>query len=186
MAAPGALFTRRQSGAPAGKDPSGLDVVYVSDDGRDVQYMGAYYDAEYKAMVFETTHLSLYAIADTAIQPITSNLVSVEIAEAPTKTEYSVGDRFDPTGLVLTLTYADSTIYTYTYEKHEPAFGFSPGLDKALKSTDKSVTVTYQGLSAEQEITVEHHGTDDSSLVIVAAAIAVIVAAAIAIWLIRR
>ena len=48
----------------------------------------------------------------------TKTLSSIAITTAPTKTTYSVGDTFDPTGMVVTATYSDSStavVDTYSY-----------------------------------------------------------------------
>ena len=81
-------------------------------------------------------------------------LSSIAVATAPTKTTYTAGETFDPTGLVITRTYSDSTSDTYTYANHTSDFTFSPSTSTALTTSNVSVTITYGGKSCSQAITV--------------------------------
>lgn len=84
----------------------------------------------------------------------TKTLSSISVATAPTKTTYTAGESFDPTGLVITRTYSDSTSDTYTYANHTSDFTFSPSTSTALTTSNASVTITYGGKSCSQAITV--------------------------------
>ena len=84
----------------------------------------------------------------------TKTLSSISVSTAPTKTTYTAGEYFDPTGLVITRTYSDSTSDTYTYVDHTSEFTFSPSTSTALTTSDTSVTITYSGKSCNQAITV--------------------------------
>lgn len=66
---------------------------------------------------------------------------------------YNAGDYFDPTGLVITATYSDSTTSDVLYAP-ESGFTFSPSLTTALETSDDSVTITYGGQSTSLGITV--------------------------------
>ena len=81
-------------------------------------------------------------------------LSSISVATAPTKTTYTAGEYFDPTGLVITRTYSDSTSDTYTYSGHTSEFTFSPTTSTALTTSNVSVTISYGGKSTSQAITV--------------------------------
>ena len=81
-------------------------------------------------------------------------LSSISVYTAPSKTTYTAGEYFDPTGLVITRTYSDSTSDTYTYAGHESDFTFSPTTSTALTTSNTSVTITYGGKSCNQAITV--------------------------------
>lgn len=81
-------------------------------------------------------------------------LSSIAVATAPTKTTYTVGDYFDPTELVITRTYSDSTSDTYTYSGHTNEFTFSPSTSTALTTSNTSVTITYGGKTCTQTISV--------------------------------
>lgn len=76
----------------------------------------------------------------------TDVLKSISITEAPTKTQYKVGEVFDKTGMVVTASYESGkseTIDTFTYEPSGP-----------LTKNDYSITVSVNGFSAFQPITV--------------------------------
>lgn len=61
---------------------------------------------------------------------------SVAVTHAPTKTAYNVGETFDPTGLVVTATYADGTTEDVT-----DGCTFSPTV---MAASTTAVTITYQ------------------------------------------
>ena len=84
----------------------------------------------------------------------TKTLSSISVSTAPTKTTYTAGECFDPTGLVITRTYSDSTSDTYSYANHASEFAFSPTTSTALTTSNASVTITYGGKSCNQAITV--------------------------------
>ena len=81
-------------------------------------------------------------VCDTSI-----DVASIAVKTAPTKTTYSVGETFDPAGMVIEATdeYGDKhVVTTYTYEP-----------TGALELTDSKITITYSGKTCEQAITVE-------------------------------
>ena len=84
----------------------------------------------------------------------TKALSSISVATAPTKTAYTVGEYFNPTGLVINRNYSDSTNDTYTYSGHTSEFTFSPTTSTALTTFHTSVTINYGGKSCNQSITV--------------------------------
>lgn len=84
----------------------------------------------------------------------TKTLSSIAVATSPTKTTYTAGEYFDPTGLVITRNYSDSTSDTYTYANHTSDFTFSPTTSTALTTSNASVTIAYGGKSTSQAITV--------------------------------
>lgn len=81
-------------------------------------------------------------------------LTSIAVKTAP-KTDYHVGDKFNPEGLVLSVFYSDltSSEVAYTAETKDK-FTFAPSLETALKETDKVVTVTYEGKTTEVKVNV--------------------------------
>ena len=81
-------------------------------------------------------------------------LTSISVETAPTKTTYTAGEYFNPTGLVITRNYSDSTSDTYTYANHTSEFSFSPSTSVALTTEDDTVEINYGGHSAFQSITV--------------------------------
>lgn len=85
-------------------------------------------------------------------------LSSIAIKTAPTKTSYTEGEYFDPTGLVITRTYSDDSYSDWTYADHTSDFTFSPSLLTALTTSDATVSITYGGKSTSQAITVTSGG----------------------------
>lgn len=92
----------------------------------------------YKAS--QGTDASLYSVSS-------ATLTDISVKTAPNKTSYKEGEKFDPTGLVLTATYSDGTTGDIT-----TGYTYSP--TEALKSTDTTVTITYGGQTTTQAITV--------------------------------
>lgn len=77
----------------------------------------------------------------------------IAVHTSPAKTVYTAGERFDPTGLVLTVTYDNGETKDVAYTAaNSSEFTFSP--DRALALTDNSVTVTYGGVSVSIAVTV--------------------------------
>lgn len=77
----------------------------------------------------------------------------IAVHTPPAKTVYTAGERFDPTGLVLTVTYDNGETKDVAYTAANASeFTFSP--DRALALADNSVTVTYGGVSVSIAVTV--------------------------------
>ena len=83
---------------------------------------------------------------------VTWNLASISITTAPTKTTYTAGETFDPAGMVVTGHFVDANDATNT--KDEAVTGYTISPDGALATTDTQVTITYQGKTTTQAITV--------------------------------
>ena len=81
---------------------------------------------------------------------------SIGINHAPTKTSYAVGDDFDPTGLILEVTYGDGFVENVTYTTgsggNSADFNFTPSTN--LQTSNTSVTITYGGKTCNQTISV--------------------------------
>lgn len=173
---------------PTGILSTGLKVYYVSDDGTTVENMNATYDAGTNSMFFKTKHLSVFAITKENIEPVPV-LSSISVKTAPSKVSYTVGDKFDPTGLVLTLTYSDSSTATLEYKGHESDFSFSPSTSTALKVTDKTVTITYEGKSTSQAISVSESpsgGDDNTMMIVIIVIVVVLLIAAVAFFVMKK
>lgn len=100
------------------------------------------YDAETRS-VYPLADLLLHTAAYTPPKALTGIAVSVQ----PNKTSYAAGEKFDPTGMVVTATYDDTTttaISDYTIDN----------ADKALTVDDTSVTIRYGGETTTVAITV--------------------------------
>lgn len=83
-----------------------------------------------------------------------ASVSSISVKTAPDKVVYLAGEKFDPTGLVITATYTNSTTEDITYAGHTSDFTFSPTTSTALTKSNTSVTITYGGKSTTQSITV--------------------------------
>ena len=84
------------------------------------------------------------------------SLVEIDIDTYPNKTTYTVGDKFDPTGLVISRTYDDSSSDKYAYAGHASEFTFIPSPVTPLTIDDDTVEVVYGGQSCFFEIDVEY------------------------------
>ena len=69
---------------------------------------------------------------------VTKTLKSIAITTQPSKTEYEVGDTFDPAGMVVTANYSDDS----TKKLDAKDYTYAP--DGALAATDTKITVTYK------------------------------------------
>lgn len=83
-----------------------------------------------------------------------SAISSIAVKTAPTKTTYCAGEYFDPTGLVVTATYANSATQDIPYAGNTSLFTFSPSTSTALTSSNTSVSITVYSKSTSQSITV--------------------------------
>lgn len=79
-------------------------------------------------------------------------LTGIAIQTAPTKTDYVIGEYFDPAGLVITATY-NSGDETVTYAGNESNFTFTPSLTTTLEGSQTQVQITYGSQSVNQSIT---------------------------------
>ena len=85
------------------------------------------------------------ATCTVTVQASEKILTGIEVTGAPTKTEYFVGDKFDPAGMVVTAHYsnaADEAITGYTYS------------DEALVAGQTAVVISWNGQVADCPITV--------------------------------
>lgn len=79
-------------------------------------------------------------------------LTEIEVSTYPTKLSYVIGETFDPTGLIISRIYSDSSSDTYTYAGHTSEFSFDPSPVTPLQSGDETIEVTYGGQSCFFEI----------------------------------
>ena len=89
--------------------------------------------------------------------------VSIAIKTSPDKTEYTVGESFDPTGLVCTVTYQNGDTADIV---NTSKFVYEPGMDAELTENVNKITVYYteNGVKCytEQDITVSAASGDDT------------------------
>lgn len=85
-------------------------------------------------------------------------LEGIAIKSAPSKTTYKVGEKLDPAGLVLMLSYSNGDAVDVEYGADTAAaFAFTPGLDEAFaeEAAALEVTVAYEGKTAVFDVRVE-------------------------------
>jgi len=80
-------------------------------------------------------------------KPQEKTLVSIAITTQPTKTTYTVGNTFDPAGMVVTATYSDNSTAPVTVTAAMLAYDFGA-------AGSKTVTITYEGKTATVTCTV--------------------------------
>lgn len=96
----------------------------------------------------------------TEVEP---TLDGIAVNAAAAKVAYTEGDKLDPTGLVLTLSYSNGTTDQVEYnDSTKGDFTFSPSLDTELtENGNLEVTVTYGGKSNSYVVTVSKKATPD-------------------------
>jgi len=99
-------------------------------------------------------------IVFTACKPEVTEITvsSITIKEKPTKSEYTVNDTFDPTGLIITASFSDETTQDITYSASSGITLSQPDMTAAGTPI---VTVTYSGKTAEFKITVKEKAVDE-------------------------
>lgn len=100
-----------------------------------------------KMILFIVIALVIVIAAVTVIAVLCSKkAVGIEVSAEPTKTTYTVGDTFDPSGMIVSVLYSNDTseeIQDYTYD-----------LTGSLKVSDNVVTIFYEDFTAEVSIKV--------------------------------
>jgi hypothetical protein len=74
-------------------------------------------------------------------------LQSIAVTTQPTQMSYTVGETFNPAGMVVTATYSDQTTAPVTVTAAMIDYDFS-------EADDVTVTITYEGKTAETIVTV--------------------------------
>ncbi|MBR2165551.1 MAG: chitobiase/beta-hexosaminidase C-terminal domain-containing protein [Paludibacteraceae bacterium] len=102
-----------------------------------------------------TTFTVTYYNATFDSNPTCKDVKSISVQTAPTKLTYCAGDMFDPTGLVIRVTYTDDSYENVAYSGHESDFSFTPSTSTALTTGNTSVIITYRSdKTTTQAITV--------------------------------
>ena len=108
------------------------------------------------------TRTAIQKISVSANEPeVTVSLNSISITTAPAKTAYKEGEKFDPTGMVLTAAYTDESTKEVTGYTCTPA--------GELTVSDNIITISYTegGITctAEQKISVSRVKTEEEELI---------------------
>ena len=86
---------------------------------------------------------------------VPKSVTRISVKTPPTKLNYEVNEYFDPTSLVITVTYDDSSTADISYAGHTNEFTFDPTLTTKLTKSHTSVTITYANKLTSQAITVK-------------------------------
>ena len=92
-------------------------------------------------------------------------VASISLTKTANKTTYITGEKFDPKGLELTVTYTDDTSSVIAY--NAPGVTFTPSTTTALTLNDKLITITYAGQTTTMNITVSDYPIYESNLPVV-------------------
>ena len=149
-------------------DPTGLVIRRTYSDSTYDTYTYANHTSEFSFSPSTSTALTTSNVSVTityggkstsqAITVSAVTLTSIAVSTAPTKLTYVVDECFNPTGLVITRNYSNSTSDTYTYANHTSEFSFNPSLSTGLTTENTTVTITYGGKSTTQAIAVTSSG----------------------------
>lgn len=111
--------------------------------------------------VFNSTGLRPYSsisnYGKSYLYPLTlkKTVSSIGVSINPTKTSYMVGETFNPTGLVISRSFSDSTSDTYSYVGHEDDFSFNPSLSTPLTIQNTTIEVTHSNKTCNVSIAVK-------------------------------
>ena len=112
-------------------------------------------NAGYSYFCLQEADSSASYLSEIKITYIPKSISSIVVKTSPTKTTYEAGENFDPTGLVITVNYSDSTTTDVDYATYSSSFSFSPNLETALTTQNTSVQATYSNKTCNVPITVK-------------------------------
>ena len=88
-----------------------------------------------------------YNIVYSYVAPVAVTLSSIAVTTKPKKTEYTVGDSYDGTGLVVTATYSDKSTKTIT--------GYAVSGFSSTKAGTVTINVTFEGKATTFTVTIK-------------------------------
>lgn len=163
------------------------DEITVTLDGEELRY-GIDYIVSYENNTAEgtatavITGLSQYGYSGSASAEFEIRVsggtevtaTGIEVKTAPSKNTYTEGEKLDPSGLVLTVSYSDGSTADVAYSDETAGdFTFTPDLDTELAAGNVTVTVGYAGFETMFDIRVDEKdpvdpepGTDVSTAVL--------------------
>ncbi len=105
--------------------------------------------------------LSVFSVISLAAGPYTFTLT-----QGPTKVEYYDNERFDPSGIIVTVTDATgATVETVSYSAGDVRFSFSVNLSKKITVDTTTVDVYLDGALVQSvPVTVQHKFEENTSL----------------------
>ena len=110
--------------------------------------------AGYSYFCIQENDSSASYISEFKITYTPKSLSSISVKTAPTKVDYEAGECFDPTGLVITKTFSDSTTSDFPYSGNISSFSFEPNTSTALTTSNTTISITVGGKTCSQAITV--------------------------------
>lgn len=139
-------------------DPTGLEVSIYYNDGTTVPLTAGFtffptepftLSSNQKETVVVTIEYPAASLqCHQAVTVLPSVLKDITIAIQPDKTTYNIGERFDPTGMKLILTYLDNTLAPVVI----PDADYIVSPSGPLTANDSVITITYRGLTTKLNI----------------------------------
>ncbi|MBO8426271.1 MAG: bacterial Ig-like domain-containing protein [Firmicutes bacterium] len=122
-------------------DPNGQICASTASDSRSLRY-----NSSSDGLRWYASNSGLRDFAHFYIVP-SADVTSIEVTTAPTKTEYMVGETFDPTGMVVTATFDDGssqvvTDYTLNPDTPTPLTADVESIEISYTYDEKTVTTT--------------------------------------------
>ena len=134
--------------------PSFDENTVVADHYYDIVGIPCKYDNKFELVVIHTDDVT----------PVTINWVlnSISVSSIPDKTSYTAGEFFDPTGLEVTAHYESQGNSSITKDEIVDIanLSFEPSSSTELTTSHTVVTITYNGKSTSQPITVVPQGME--------------------------
>ena len=133
-------------------DTSNLVVAHLNSDGTTEIITGYTFEPSVALATTDTSATIRYekdskAYSATVGITVKKVLESIAVTSQPDKTEYMIGDTFEPVGMVVTATYSGGYTETIT--------GYTYAPDGALAVGDNTITVTYSEGGVEKTATVD-------------------------------
>ena len=137
-------------------DPTGLEIVATYEDGTTavIKYTDYPNDFTFKPalntkLTSDTDEIIVTYKGIVIHIPLTINKVNVSNivvpSNVPVKRTYTVGDKFDPTGLAITVNYINGASEIIKYDDHKNEFTFNPSLNTILTTRNTKIDITYAG-----------------------------------------
>lgn len=134
---------------------SGYKISHLIIDGVRVDFQGNSYTFEDVTSAHSIEAVFAYSGGGGS----TVTLTGIEVSEPPTKTEYVVGERFDPSGMQVTAAYSDGTSHRVEPTSYSPLVFTEPGKQEVTVSYSEegrtvTTTVTVKVLSPSLDVLV--------------------------------
>lgn len=133
-------------------DATGMTVVATHKDGHTTTLPRTSYNVSPNVLTElgeNTLTISHAECTDTVnVNVIARVMTGIAITAQPARTEYGIGQSFDPTGMIVTANYNDGSTETVTDYTYAP--------NGVLTLTDNKITVSANGFSATVDITVSN------------------------------